>query len=96
MSRKLELAVDPTCISSGYCRHFAPDVFGATPEKKSYVKANPVEETPAVTQAYESCPVEAIRARDAESGAEIFPEAPHRWTWPRSTSVVQPARRACS
>ena len=73
MFRKLELAVAPTCVSSGYCRHFAPDVFGATADKKSVVKSNPVEQTPAVTEAYESCPVEAISARDAESGEEVFP-----------------------
>lgn len=73
MSRMLELAIAPTCISSGYCRHFAPDVFGSADDKKSVVRRNPVEERPDVTEAYESCPVEAISARDAESGEEIFP-----------------------
>ncbi len=73
MSRKLEVEVGPTCISSGYCRNFAPDVFGIGPERKSVVKANPVEESAAVIEAFESCPVEAISARDAETGAEVFP-----------------------
>lgn len=73
MSRMLELTVAPTCISSGYCRHFAPDVFGSAEDKKSVVKQSPVEETPEVREAYESCPVEAISARDAETGEELFP-----------------------
>ena len=73
MSRKLEVEVGPTCISSGYCRNFAPEVFGNGPERKSFVKSNPVEHTPAVQDAFESCPVEAISAKDAETGEEVFP-----------------------
>jgi ferredoxin len=73
MSRKLEVEVGPTCISSGYCRNFAPDVFGIGPERRSVVKTNPVEESAAVTEAFESCPVEAISARDAETGEVVFP-----------------------
>lgn len=73
MARKLEVKVGPTCISSGYCRNFAPDVFGAKEDKKSYVKSNPVTETPEVLEAFESCPVEAITARDAETGEDVFP-----------------------
>ena len=73
MARKLEVEVGPTCISSGYCRNFAPEVFGNGPERKSVVKSNPVEQTPAVLEALESCPVEAISARDAETGADVFP-----------------------
>ena len=73
MSRELEVEVGPTCISSGYCRNFAPDVFGAQEDRKSYVKSNPVTETPAVLEAFESCPVEAISAKDAATGEEVFP-----------------------
>ncbi|MCW2544243.1 MAG: hypothetical protein JWM40_1795 [Frankiales bacterium] len=73
MSRKLEVEVGPTCISSGYCRNFAPDVFAAKEDRKSYVKANPVEETPALIEAFESCHVEAISATDTETGEEVFP-----------------------
>jgi ferredoxin len=73
MSRQLQVEVGPTCISSGYCRNFAPDVFGAKEDRKSYVKANPVTETPEVIEAFESCPVEAISATDAETGEEVFP-----------------------
>ena len=73
MSRELEVEVGPTCISSGYCRNFAPDVFAAKEDKKSYVKSNPVTETPALLEAFESCPVEAISAKDAATGEEVFP-----------------------
>ena len=73
MSRSLEVEVGPTCISSGYCRNFAPDVFGTGPERKSFVKSNPVPESKELTEAFESCPVEAISARDAETGEEVFP-----------------------
>ncbi len=74
MSRSLEIEVDgPTCISSGYCRNFAPEVFGAGPDKKSVVKQSPVVETDAIKDAWESCPSEAISVRDADSGEVIFP-----------------------
>jgi ferredoxin len=73
MSRSLEVEVGPTCISSGYCRNFAPDVFGAKEDRKSYVKTNPVVESDRLIEAFESCPVEAISAKDAETGEEVFP-----------------------
>ena len=73
MSRSLEVEVAPTCISSGYCRNFAPDVFGNGPERKSFVKSNPVLESKELIEAFESCPVEAISARDADTGADVFP-----------------------
>lgn len=73
MSRELEVEVGPTCISSGYCRNFAPDVFGQKEDRKSFVKSNPVTETPEVLEAFESCPVEAITAKDAATGEEVFP-----------------------
>ena len=74
MGRSLEVAVAPTCISSGYCRNSAPDVFGVGTDRRAVVTANPVEETDDLIDAMESCPVEAISARDAETGASVFPE----------------------
>ena len=70
---KLEVEVGPTCISSGYCRNTLPDVFGAREDRKSFVKQNPVQDSPELRDAFESCPVEAITARDAETGEEVFP-----------------------
>ena len=74
MGRSLEVVVAPTCISSGYCRNSAPDVFGVGADRRAVVKANPVEETDDVIEAMESCPVEAISARDAITGENVFPE----------------------
>jgi ferredoxin len=73
MSRSLEVEVSPACISSGYCRNFAPDVFGAKEDRKSFVKQSPVPESSELQEAWESCPTEAISVRDAETGEEIFP-----------------------
>ena len=73
MSDKLEVEVGPTCISSGYCRNALPEVFGALPDRKSYVISNPVTDSPALREAFDSCPVEAISAKDAESGDVVFP-----------------------
>ena len=74
MSRSLEVEVASTCISSGYCRNTLPDVFGAREDRKSFVKQNPVTDSPELRDAFESCPVEAISARDTETGEEVFPQ----------------------
>ncbi len=74
MTRTLQLAVAPTCISSGYCRNSAPEVFGQSADRKATVKANPVEESDAVWEAMEGCPVEAISATDDANGDTVFPE----------------------
>lgn len=74
MTRSLHVDVAPSCISSGYCRNSAPDVFGQGQNRKSVVKSNPVEESDALWEAMEGCPVEAISAKDAASGVVVFPE----------------------
>jgi ferredoxin len=73
MGASLEVEVHPTCISSGYCRNALPDVFGSLEDRKSFVKANPVPDSPELREVFDQCPVEAITARDAESGEEVFP-----------------------
>jgi ferredoxin len=73
MSRSLEVEVSSTCISSGYCRNTLPDVFGALEDRKSFVKQNPVADSEQLREAFDQCPVEAISARDAETGEEVFP-----------------------
>ena len=75
MGRSLDVAVGTACISSGYCRNSAPDVFGAGADRKATVKTTPVEESDDLWEAMESCPVEAISARDVASGDVVFPEA---------------------
>ncbi|MFP5219995.1 MAG: ferredoxin [Actinomycetes bacterium] len=74
MSGPLRLEVDgATCISSGYCRRALPDVFGADDKRKAIVLKNPVDDSPEVWDALESCPVEAIRATSTETGETVFP-----------------------
>ena len=74
MTRSLQVDVSPTCISSGYCRNSLPDVFGQAEDRKATVKTNPVDESPALLEAMEGCPVEAISATDTATGAVVFPE----------------------
>jgi ferredoxin len=70
----LQVEVAPSCISSGYCRNSAPAVFGQLENRTSTVKTNPVDESDELWEAMEGCPVEAISATDAASGAPVFPE----------------------
>ncbi len=72
MPRPLEVTVQPTCISSGYCRNTAPAVFGALPNRQSFVLSNPVPESAELSDAVESCPVEAIVALDSASGERMY------------------------
>jgi ferredoxin len=74
MGRSLEVAVAPSCISSGYCRNSAPDVFGQGPDRRSTVTSNPVAESESLWEAMEGCPVEAISAKDTATGDVVFPE----------------------
>lgn len=74
MAGSLELHVDgATCISSGYCRRALPDVFGADDKRKAVVLKSPVDDATEVWDAMESCPVEAISAKNPETGDTVFP-----------------------
>lgn len=73
MGRQLNVTVEPTCISSGYCRNTLPEVFAEGPGRRSVVTRNPVEESPKLLEAMENCPVEAIAAVDVETGEEVLP-----------------------
>ncbi|MBA8825403.1 ferredoxin [Saccharopolyspora lacisalsi] len=63
----------PSCIGSGMCVGMASEHFelrdGVSRPLRSQVE--PADE---IVDAAESCPVEAITVRDAESGAVIAPE----------------------
>ena len=73
MARELEVSIGPACISSGYCRNHAPDVFVLKPPKRTVVKSNPNEDSAELRNALESCPVEAITAKDVATGEVVFP-----------------------
>lgn len=74
MAQELELTVDATCISSGYCRRTVEGVFGADQDMRSYVLRNPVAHSRDLQDALEGCPVEAISAVDVATGETVFPE----------------------
>ena len=73
MARSLEISVGPDCIGAGMCRRTAPAVFGADDQRQAVVLARPVEESDPVWEALDSCPVEALSARDATTGESLFP-----------------------
>jgi ferredoxin len=69
-----KLSVDPqVCVASGMCPAMAPDHFVLDgPHSRPLVPET--EPSDAVIDAAESCPVEAIRVRDAATGELIAPE----------------------
>lgn len=73
MTRSIELAVGPACVGTGTCRRLRPDVFAAGAQRRSVVRTTPVPEDDALWAALESCPVEAISARDATTDEVLFP-----------------------
>ena len=73
MARELEVTIGPGCISSGYCRNSAPSVFVRKAPRATVVNGNPHPETPELQAAMESCPVEAISAKDVATGEVVFP-----------------------
>ncbi len=73
MTRSLEISVGSDCIGSGTCRRTFPAAFGSDDQHRAVLLAQPVEESDALWEALESCPVEALSARDAATGESLFP-----------------------
>lgn len=75
MSRQYEVEVRPdVCTATQMCVSIDPDTFAFDADAGvSKPTHNPVEATEDVMEAAESCPVEAIVVRDAESGEQVFP-----------------------
>lgn len=73
MARSLEISVSPACIGSGTCRRLLPAVFGSDDQRRAIMLVNPVEDGEKLWQALDRCPVEALSARDAETGEPLFP-----------------------
>ncbi len=73
MARELEVTIGKACISAGFCRNAAPDVFVLKPPRRTVVAGNPHQDTPALQLAMENCPVEAISAKDVATGETVFP-----------------------
>lgn len=62
-----------TCIGSGICAGTAPDDFELV-DGVARAKRGEVEQSEAVVDAAESCPVEAILVKDAVNGEVVAPE----------------------
>lgn len=69
----MDISVSPACIGSGTCRRLVPAVFGRDDQRRAVVLQNPVQESEPVWQALDRCPVEALSARNAETGESVFP-----------------------
>lgn len=65
--------VAETCIGSGVCAGTAPKHFTLGDDNRSHPASGPVGPEESILDAAASCPVEAIRVVDTESGAEIEP-----------------------
>jgi ferredoxin len=69
------VTVDPDrCLGSGVCAATAPGHFQVV-AGRSRPTAGLADPADAILAAAESCPVEAITIRDAETGAVLAPEA---------------------
>lgn len=73
MATSMEISVSSACIGSGTCRRLVPSVFGRDDQRRAIVLVNPAEESDKIWQALDRCPVEALSARNAETGESIFP-----------------------
>lgn len=75
MAGRVEYEVLPeVCIGARLCGAAAPDHYAFDEEEAvSKATASPSEETEAVLDGAENCPVEAIVVRDADTGEQIFP-----------------------
>lgn len=72
--RRMRLHVDrAACIGSGTCVQLAPDAFALDDERKARAVVDEVEGDWKLWAAVESCPVMAIVARDADTGARLYP-----------------------
>lgn len=71
---RYQAEVDPTlCTGAQMCVSVAPDGYRYDPaEGVSRAVGQPTDD-PAILEAAELCPVEAIRVRDADTGAQLFP-----------------------
>lgn len=75
MSQEIQVSVDTSrCIGSRMCVLEAPEVFTMNEEEgHSTASSTPVERTEGTWAAVEFCPREAIVARDASTGEQLFP-----------------------
>ena len=75
MNERLNVQVDEkTCVGSRMCALSAPEVFQIDEARGvSNVLVDEVEGTENVWDAIEGCPREAVIAKDAQTGEQLFP-----------------------
>jgi ferredoxin len=75
MSKRYEVEVRPeVCTATQMCVSIDPDTFVFDGDRGvSRARQSPVDASDDVLEAAETCPVEAIVVRDAESGEQLFP-----------------------
>jgi ferredoxin len=61
------------CIGSGMCVAAAPDAFELKGAHQSCPRQAEMDAEPSILDAAESCPTEAIKLTDVETGAVVFP-----------------------
>ncbi|HET9514531.1 MAG TPA: ferredoxin [Gemmatimonadales bacterium] len=71
---RLLVTVDHTrCVGNGTCLTIAARVFAHNADRQSVV-VDPAGDPPElILEAADTCPVSAIRVRDAETGEELYP-----------------------
>lgn len=75
MVRRLEISVDrETCISNALCTMTAPDHFELDATNRARATDSPAAASERLWEAIRGCPVGAIRAVDAETGEQLYPE----------------------
>jgi ferredoxin len=72
MTERWKVTVEPDrCIGSGICVGTAPDRFAFNDEQRSRPVNDLVDADETVRDAAASCPVEAIRLTDADTGQPV-------------------------
>jgi ferredoxin len=72
-AERWRVRVGPECIGSGACASLAPRHFALGPDHRSHPLAEVVDPDEAVLDAAASCPMEAIRLADADTGTAVEP-----------------------
>jgi ferredoxin len=68
-----QVTVNEDCIAAGSCLGIAPKRFALGDDGRSHPTSALIEEDEAVLDAVASCPMEAIRVHDAQTGRPIDP-----------------------
>lgn len=72
---KLKITVDrDECIGDGLCANEAPETFEMDDDSKAIVLDASSESRDAIVEAAKSCPVDAIKIVDKETGEQLCPE----------------------